>query len=185
MENQETQNLSTQLAADPTKTTLDATTLEIAKLGYESAIQLWAAENEGRHEEYNAMLVANSLILAAIGFSYQTTSFYPPVKYLLPIIGIVICLAWYMSGKRAIEKAIFWIYCARELEGKFFKSVFQHLFRGHLFGKGKAIDFLLEGQIKSRQMKFWGRHVKGQVFSNLIILLFSIMYITVLVIEII
>lgn len=185
MENQETQGLSTQLAADPTKTTLDATTLEIAKLGYETAIQLWAAENEGRHEEYNAMLVANSLILAGIGFSYQTTSFYPPVKYFLPIVGLIICLAWYMSGKRASERISNWIYCAREIEGKFFHGVFKHLYNGHLFGTGKAIEFFLEGKLRSRRMDFWGRLVKRRVLFNFVVLVFAIMYISVLVIEII
>jgi len=131
------------------------------------------------------MLVANSLILAAIGFSYQTTSFYPIVKYFLPIVGIVICLVWYMSGKRAIEKAILWIYCARELEGKLFHGVFKHLYNGHLFSKGKTIQFILEGKSRDRKMKFWGRQVKNQVFFNFIILIFAIMYIAVLAIEII
>ena len=83
---------------DSLKPTIDATTLEIAKLGYETAIQRWAAEQEDRMSKYNAMLVANSLILAAIGFSYQTINFYTPVKYFLPIVGIVICAVWYMSG---------------------------------------------------------------------------------------
>jgi hypothetical protein len=179
MENQEMQGLSAPSAADFPKTTADATTLEIAKLGYETAIQLWAAENENRQSEYNAMLVVNSLILAAIGFSYQTTNFYPPVKYLLPIAGIVICLAWYMSGKRTIEKAICWIYCAREIEGKFFNGVFQHLYNGHLFSKGQAVEFFLKDKIRNRRMKFWGRLMKNQLLLNSIIFIFALMYIVV------
>jgi hypothetical protein len=175
MENQEEKNVTA-----PT-----AEVLQIAMLGYDKAIQLWEVETASRHSEYNTMLVANSLILAAIGFSYQTTSFYPPVKYFLPIVGLVICLVWYMSGKRAVEQAVFYIYCARELEGKFFNSVFQHLYKGHLFGKGEAVEFLLEGKQRYRRMKLWGRLVRRQVFFNFIILIFAIMYISVLVIEII
>ncbi len=185
MENQETQGLSSPSAADSPKTTIDATTLEIAKLGYETAIQLLAAEKEDLMSKYNAMLVANSLILAAIGFSYQAANFYTPFKYFLPIVGTVICVAWYMSGKRTAEKVSFLIYCAREIEGKFFHDVFKHLYNGHLFGKAKAIEFFLEGKQRSRRMKFWGRLVKSRVLLNLIILIFAIMYIVVLVIEII
>jgi len=183
MENQEPKSISAPSTADSTKMTLDATTLEIAKLGYETAIQLWAAETENRMSEYNTMLVANSLILAAIGFSYQATSFYSLIKYFLPIMGLVICLAWYMSGKRAVERLTFFIYCARELEEKYFHSVFKHLYKGYRFGKGETIEFLHGGKSWNRRMKFWGRHVKRQFFSNLIILIFTIMYISVLVIE--
>jgi len=185
MENQEPKGLPSSTAADSPKTTLDTTTLEIAKLGYEAAIQLWMGETQNRMSEYNAMLVANSLILAAVGFSYQITNFYPPVKYFLPIVGLAICLVWYMSGKRAVEQAIFHIYFARELEGKYFSGVFKHLHNGHLFGRGQPIEFILEGKPRIRRMKFWGRLVKRQVFFNFIILIFAIMYIAVLVIEII
>jgi len=158
--------------------------LQKAMLGYETAIQLWEVESENHHSEYNSMLVANSVILAAIGFSYQTTNFYPPAKYFLPIVGIVMCVSWYMLGKRAIEQAIFWIYCAREIEGKFFHPIFKHLYNGHLFGRGRAIEFILEGNSRFRRMKFWGRYVKRQVFFNFVILIFAIIYIIVLVIEI-
>lgn len=184
MENQETQGSSAPSAADSPKITIDTTTLEIAKLGYETAIQLWEGESQNRHSEDNSMLVTNSLILAAIGFSYQTTNLYPPVKYFLPIVGIIMCLAWYMSAKRAIEKAIFWIYCAREIEGNFFHNVFKQTYRGHLFSKGVAIEFILEGKGRLRRMKFWGRLVKKQVLFNFVILIFVIMYIAILAIEI-
>jgi len=93
MENQESKGLPSFTAADPPKTTLDATTLEIAKLGYETAIQLWAAESQNRFSGDSTMLVANSLILAVIGFSYQTANFYPLVKYFLVIVGLTTCLA--------------------------------------------------------------------------------------------
>lgn len=157
--------------------------LQKAMLGYETAIQLWAAENENRMETDNAMLLSNSLILAAIGFSYQTISFHPVFKYFLPVVGIVICLVWYMSRKRAAEKAILWIYCAREIEGKFFHPKFKHLYYGHLFGRGQVIEFILEGKTRSRRMSFWGRLVKRRVFFNFIILILANMYISVLVIE--
>lgn len=90
-----------------------------------------------------------------------------------------------MSAKRASEKISFWIYCAREIEGKFFNSVFRHLYNGHLFGRGQAIEFLLEGTLRSRRMKFWGRLAKGRVLLNFITLVFAIMYISVIVIEVI
>ena len=90
-----------------------------------------------------------------------------------------------MSGKRATEQISFWIYCARELKGKFFHGVFKHLHNGHLFGKGAAIEFLLEGKARSRKMSFWGQLVKRRVLSSLIILIFAIMYITALIVEIV
>jgi hypothetical protein len=97
---------------------LSADDLQKAMLGYETAIQLWAAEIQNRMSNYNAMLVANSLILAALGFSYQTISFFQPIRFFLAGLGVVLCIVWYMSEKRAIEKAIFGLYSATEIEGK-------------------------------------------------------------------
>lgn len=80
---------------------------------------------------------------------------------------------------------ILWNYCARELEKKFFSHVFNHKYRGYLFGGGENIEFILENKPRFRRMKFWGRQVKNQMLLNFIILIFAIMYIFVLVIEII
>ncbi len=185
MENQQPKSLPSSSAANAPKTTLDATTLEIAKLGYETAIQLWAAEIQNRMSNYNAMLVANSLILAAIGFSYQTTGFYPQLRFILSSLGIVLCAIWYLSEKRAIEKAIFWLYSATEIEGKYFSDIFATLIRSSLFRRGETVTFQLQGKTKPRRMKFWGRILRTQVAFSFIILLFVIMYVAVLALEMI
>ncbi len=163
MENQEGKSISALSEID----------LQKAMLGYETAIQLWAAEIQNRMSHYNAMLVANSLILAAVGFSYQTTGFYQPIKLLLVALGIVLCIIWYLSEKRAIEKAVFWLYSAKEIEEKYFSDVFSTLTRSTLFRDAKPVTFLFEGKARNRKMKFRGRVLKTQTAFSIIILLFG------------
>jgi hypothetical protein len=159
--------------------------LQKAMLGYETAIQLWAAEIQNRMSHYNAMLVANSFILAAIGFLYQTTNFSEPIRFFLSIMGIMLCAIWYLSEKRALEKSIYWLHSATEIEGKYFSAVFTTLNRRIIFHKGKTVTFLFEGKIKHLRMKFWGRLFKTKEAFSFIILLIAIIYMFVLAIEII
>jgi len=153
--------------------------LQKAAIGYETAIQLWAAESQNRMATYNSMLVANSLILAGIGLSYQTSNFFPSMRLLLGIMGIFLCAIWYLSEKRVIEKAICWFYCAREIEDRYFTDVFETLKRGYSFSRGEPVQFFRGGEKVYRRMKFPGRLLKNQFAFNSVIFLFVVMYLCV------
>jgi len=159
------------------------TVLRQAAIGYETAIHLWSGESSNRMANYNTMLVANSLILAAIGFSYQNTNnLYQIVRLLLTYLGIILCVVWYISERRMIEKAIYYMYAAREIEEKYFGKVFNVLNRGSQFSKGKEVEFLINQQRMLRKMSTWLRPKIQWSFSVLIFIFFSI-YLLVLVVE--
>jgi len=157
--------------------------LQKAAVGYETAVQLWAAESQNRMSNYNAGLVANSLILAALGFSYQdSSSYYQLVKLFLTYLGIVLCTVWYISERRMLRKAVYYMYSAREIEGKYFGGVFDVLNRGARYSKGKQVEFLIEGQLMYRKIEpLIG--LKSQWAFGITILIFVFIYLLVLIIE--
>lgn len=125
------------------------------------------------------------MILAVTGFSYQSENVYPLSKIILPVIGILICVLWYVSEKREIEKAVLWIYTAKEIEVMYFQSIFDILNRGAKFSKGEPVEFQIGKAIVERQLKWPFRKFRGQATLIAIILLFFLMQVYILAIEII
>lgn len=156
--------------------------LKIAALGYETAIQLWAAESQSRMSMYNAMLITTSLILAIIGFSYQSKLIFPLSNFFLPCLGIFICIIWYVSEKRQIEKAVDWLYCAREIEVRYFHGFFDILERGSRFSKGEDVEFRI-GQIVVKRLKWPFRKLRSQVIFRAVIILWFLLFLFILCIE--
>jgi len=155
--------------------------LKIAALGYETAIQLWAIENQGRLSVYNAMLLANSLVLAAIGFSYQAPNFPHLLKLFLPCIGIFLCALWYGTERRAIGIAELRLFSAHEIEEKYFQDVIKNLSRGRNFSKGEKIPFVINGVEVTRGMKRGAKSMKIQTAFICVIALFILIYVLALI----
>jgi hypothetical protein len=155
--------------------------LRIAILGYETAIQLWAIENHGHIQIYSAMLVANSLILAAIGFSYQAPNLPELVKWCLHFFGIFLCALWYVTERRAIGSAEARLFSAHEIEEEYFHDVIKNLSRGRDFSKGKEISFVIEGSKVTRSMKRWAKFMKVQTAFIWVIVLFALIYLLALI----
>ena len=122
------------------------------KLGYEKAIELWIYEGQLIWARFNAMLIENTIVVTIIGF-FVTKD---PTPYLVTCIlsaaGIVLCMAWYIMMQRGFGYYKYWIFSARELEGKL--TGLNTVSRGGNLAEGKPVLFEFDGRIHTLQIPY-------------------------------
>jgi len=151
--------------------------IEKALVGYEMAITLWTYEGELIWSKFNAMLVANSIVLAIIGIlvgSNPSTS--PMLLVGMPIVGLVLCLQWFLLTERGFSTYVYWILSARELEEQYLAPPIKTVSRGGSFADGEKIGTTINGKIKSYRMGWLSRQLKAKWISYLVIAVFAVMY---------
>jgi len=90
---------------------------------YQIAVDKNISESEVLWNRFNAILVFNSILIAAIGLTYQDNILLPHlINIFLPIIGITSCVIWFFVTYRGFRSIYQWIECAREIEDKHLKE---------------------------------------------------------------
>ena len=151
--------------------------VENARLGYQVASDLAAFYGSAIWSMFNAMLVANSIVVAGATFVFTGQNSLAVLKILLPIIGLLLCLAWFLLVKRAHEYSSYFTLSAREIEESYLSGSVKTLSRGGIYGKGQAVTFQLGGKSVTRRMSIWARLIRNELVSYFIILIFIAVYI--------
>ncbi len=91
-----------------------------AIIKYQTSIDKNVTEGEILWNRYNAMLVFNSILIAAIGLTFQPTIKLPPIiTVFLPIAGLISCYLWFITSLRGFQWIHFWIASARKIEEEY------------------------------------------------------------------
>ena len=151
-----------------------ASDAEEIRIGYQGAIALWTYEGTLIWSKFNAMLVANSVVVAVIGFSMDK-GIWSGIPRGLSALGFVLCFLWYALTKRGFDNYLYWIFAARELESHLGDQV-ATVSRGGAFADGDEVDFVLEGDRKHYRMSPFSRSLTAGSASYLVICVFAAMY---------
>ena len=95
------------------------TDIENARLGYQTAVHLWASQSEQLWGGFNAIVVANSIAIAAVVLLSERIGWrwgWFPVL-ILSIAGILFCVLWLRIIHRHFWYQDYYITQSRELEG--------------------------------------------------------------------
>jgi hypothetical protein len=99
----------------------ETTSKAIAK--YQIAINKNTSESEILWSRYSALLVFNSLLITAIGFTYLGTIKLPwYIAFFLPIAGLISCYLWHSMTSRGFKWINFWITSANKIEERYLKD---------------------------------------------------------------
>lgn len=147
--------------------------------GYQAAINLWMYQGEQVWARFNIMLVANSIVVAAIALAITSQDPLPIFTEFLPIVGIILCVFWFLLIKRESEYADYYINSARELEEQYLAPI-KTVSRGGSFGNGRKVILKIHGKEKPFQMSCWARLCKAKTISNFVILIFILLYATII-----
>jgi hypothetical protein len=161
-------------AADPA-TQVVPISIEDVRVGYQTAVTLWTYEGTLIWSKYNAMLVANSVVLAATGFSLGSTRF-GAFAVTLPLACLVFCLFWWHLTKRGFDNYIYWVLSARELEEKYIPGI-QTISRGGAFADGAEVTLEIGGKSVSRRMSPASRSLRAATSSYGVIYCFAVVYV--------
>lgn len=148
-------------------------------VGYAAAIEMINAGGADNWARFDALLVSNSVLLAAVGF-VLTEKLRVPVSIWASagcVLGFVLCLLWGLliwRGNRYIE---YWNAVARELEGRL--NGFDLFRRGQLFGRGVEVNVGQGAGAEQLRMR-WVASVRSVRWMYVIIGLFAALYVVVL-----
>jgi hypothetical protein len=122
------------------------------------------------------MLVANSLITAAIGFSVSSHASSRILSRGFPIAGIALCGLWLLLIKRSFDNYLYWISSARELEEQYLHPTVKTVSRGAEFADGQPTVLILVNRTQTVRMSWLGRMVKAKAISYSVIVAFFVLY---------
>lgn len=100
--------------------------IEKARIGYQTAVGLVGLVSQEIYSRFNAMLTANSIIIAIIGWTLTREQNLPmPLTILLPVVGLILCSLWF----RFVKHGVYWQNLFREkakrLENQYFSDTFK------------------------------------------------------------
>jgi hypothetical protein len=134
---------------------------------YKIAIDLMIKEENSFWNQFNALLLANSIFIGAIALA-SSERMYSSYKFVMSTIGIIFCLLWFSISIRRDAYRIFYLYKAKQIES--YLSNNSNIFSdGELFYKGEKVRFHLKDTSKiSHQLPFVGK-LRGPKWSLFII----------------
>lgn len=120
--------------------------MENARIGYQVAVDLWTFQSTLNWSRFNAMLTANSIILAIFGVSLQAgNSVVSNIRFFQTVllsVGLFLCLFWIVLTARGNDYHRYWIKEARDIEIKYFRHQFSTISGAQINDpKGKRIQF--------------------------------------------
>jgi hypothetical protein len=169
---------------------------EDARVGYQVAVDLAIKEEKLFWDEFNALLVANSILIIAISSLICRSSscagecvhknLVSNLPWFLAVIGLFLCVLWYLSTVRRDAYRKYYLFSARELEEGLEKvSTIQ---RGRDFSKGNPIWF--RSKVKEDeceriffQLPFPGK-IKVPLWTKTVIILFASIYVFVFLLSV-
>lgn len=146
---------------------------ENARCGYQAAITLMTYEGGLIWSKFNAMLVANSIVLGIIGMGLSSEFAPKWLPLALSSCGLLLCLCWHFLMARSWDYYKYWILSARELEEQFLSPVMT-LSRGGEIADGKTVQLTISKLPK--KMSFGMANAKAKDVSNWVILAFAVLY---------
>ena len=150
--------------------------MENARLGYQAAANLWVYEGETLWSKFNALLVANSIVLAALALAMNARR--PPAVFLIamPIAGIILCALWLLLTMRSFAYYRYWFWSAREFEDQYLSPQVRTFSRVADFADGREVTIGIGAERQRLQIGCLARCLRIRQSSYLIIGLFFVVY---------
>lgn len=143
----------------------DSSNPETRAIGYQAAINLCQYEGSTLWAKFNAMLVANTIVMA---FLTLNQTLWSPIA--APLFGLLLCFFWLHITMRSFAQYAFWFASACALE-----DTANHVFtvnHGKIYAKGEPVSVNSE----SMKMSKFASTLKIRYSCYAIIVLFAIAY---------
>ena len=153
--------------------------IEKARLGYQTAIGLVGLVSQEIYSRFSAMVTANSIIIALIGWTLASEQNLPLLLALfLPIVGLVLCFLWFLF----LNHGVYWQNLFRKeairLEKQYFSDTFKLI----------SLVTTESPQPSDKKKSKIPKLVRGFPFhhtSRIVIIVFAVIYIVMFLYQII
>jgi hypothetical protein len=156
---------------------------ENVQIGYQVAAQLWAYEGRGIWSTFNAMVVANAIVVAAVVAAEGATGIFQKQEllgWILPLFGLLLSLLWRALVERGFTIHHYRVLSTRDLERHL--SPVQSVACGAKVNDGGQVSFTFPGEVEPRtvRMSFIGGLLRGKQLALGVVTLFATFHLVVL-----
>lgn len=149
---------------------------EDERIAHQTAVQLLTYESDLAWSRFNALLVANGLVISAIGLFSTGRDLLPML--ILPGFGVVLCILLGIVINRGLDFHSYWEASACQLEESLAEKA-RVVTGSFLFRRGQArpnsLPYNIAGQLVSPKLS-WKR-VRSRYVANAVVVLFVILYV--------
>ncbi len=117
---------------------LDERRLANVRTGYEVAKNLWVDTDQLLWSKFNALLVANSILLGAVAFFLSGSKPSLIIPVMASFAGFLVTVLWWLMVQRNSELRDYYVASARELEC--WLPPVETVNRGRLFARGAQVN---------------------------------------------
>ncbi len=152
--------------------------LEQRKTGYGTATHFAGLESHIAWRSFQSLLTANTLLMVLIG---GVIKYLPELGWLiiaLPFAGILLCAAWLFICIRSDRYTDYWFEWARDFEQKIMAPEAQIITQAKLFSEGNTYEIGEGGE--PRRIGWWTSKLKARFLMRAVILMFSVIYLGLL-----
>jgi len=149
---------------------------DTARLGYQTAVGLSMFYAQMVWAIFNAMVVANSIVVTAIILLGTHPGAVRGSIIFLGGAGLALCFAWLTLSIRAHEYAAYYVLAARQLEESHLAPLLQVLTTGHRLSRGAEIKMHTPGKPTTMRFTPIARLTTGQLSSKIVIAIFACIY---------
>lgn len=150
--------------------------IDEAKSGYDAAIKLTDKLARTIWSVYASLVATNAFLVALATFFAAQGSTREFAVRALGVLGLAICVAWYLITVRSFGYYGYFFAWARKFEEDAFGGHVQMIRLGEQFSKGGTVTI---GQ-KELQLRWAGRLFKVEGLVNTVIATFSLIYLYVI-----
>lgn len=149
---------------------------ERAAEGYRTSLQKVSMASSLVWSVFAAMIATNAFLVALIGAVIKLYPQYAVLSTILPVAGILICLAWALITMRHFDWIRYWYARAREYEKSAFDKTVTSVRDGQAFSRGESIT--INGH--ASRMRWSSRLFRVEWLVHAIILLFLLIHVLLL-----
>jgi hypothetical protein len=120
--------------------------LENARVGYHAAVSLMTFEGNLVWTRYGLMVLVHTIILTAIGLTSGAPQPARTVTLVgLSLVGLMLCVVWWLVNDIGFRYFFYWLFSARELEERYLSPA-RTLSRGIPLTQGEMVTVVLDGK---------------------------------------
>jgi uncharacterized membrane protein len=150
--------------------------LENARVGYHAAVSLMTFEGNLVWARYGLMVLVHTIILTAIGLTSGTPQPARTVTLVgLSLVGLVLCVVWWLVNDIGFRYFFYWLFSARELE-ELYLSPARTISRGIPLARGEVVTIVLDGKEHRLPVRREDRFNVVRA-SNTVIVLVGVLYV--------
>lgn len=150
--------------------------IETARIGYQTAVGLSTFYAQMVWAIFNAMVVANSIVVAGIVILATQPQVSRASVAFLGVAGLALCAVWATMSVRAHEYAAYYVHAARELEENHLSPVLHVLAIGRHLSAGEEVKLHPGNKVISMRFSSMARSVTGRASSNIVVIIFCLIY---------